>query len=66
MSPELKVALQKSKAAAKKYAELTPGRQREYSDYIGDAKRVETKKNRIAKIMPMIKAGIGMNDKYRR
>ena len=66
VSPELKTALQKNKSAAKKFSELTPGRQREYSDYINEAKRNETRKSRIAKIIPMIKSGIGLNDKYRR
>lgn len=66
ISPELKTALQKNKNAAMKFTELTPGRQREYADYISGAKRDDTKKSRIDKIMPMIKAGIGLNDKYRR
>jgi uncharacterized protein YdeI (YjbR/CyaY-like superfamily) len=65
-SPELKAALLKSKIAAKKFSELTPGRQREYAEYIADAKRDETKRTRLAKIMPMIKAGVGLNDRYRR
>lgn len=63
--PELKKALQKNKAAEKNFKLLTPGRQREYADYISEAKREETRLNRITKAMPMIKAGIGLNDKYR-
>lgn len=63
--PELQKALQKNKIVAKKFWSLTPGRQREYADYISAAKRVETKSSRIAKIIPMIKSGIGLNDKYR-
>jgi len=41
------------------------GLRREFSDYIADAKRTETKLSRIAKILPMIIAGVGLNDKYR-
>jgi uncharacterized protein YdeI (YjbR/CyaY-like superfamily) len=63
--PELRNALQESKVATEKFRNLTPGRQREYADYISRAKRKETKRSRIAKVMPMIKAGIGLHDKYR-
>ena len=40
---------------------------REYTraEYISDAKRDETKVKRLAKIMPMIQEGKGLNDKYR-
>lgn len=65
VSPELKKAIGKTKIAQKKFAELTPGKQREYAEYISSAKREETKKNRLKKILPMIKSGIGLNDKYR-
>ncbi|MGI9261067.1 MAG: YdeI/OmpD-associated family protein, partial [Woeseiaceae bacterium] len=64
--PELKKAIGKTKVAQKKFAELTPGKQREYAQYIATAKREETKQNRLKKILPMIKSGIGLNDKYRR
>lgn len=63
---ELKKALRKNKAAQKNFYLLAPGRQREYADYISEAKREETRLNRLAKVMPMIKAGIGLNDRYRR
>ena len=63
--PELKKAIAKTKIAQKKFAELTPGKQREYAQYIATAKREETKQKRLEKILPMIKAGIGLNDKYR-
>ena len=41
------------------------GLQREYADYVADAKRDDTKLRRIEKIMPMISAGVGLHDKYR-
>jgi uncharacterized protein YdeI (YjbR/CyaY-like superfamily) len=63
--PELSNALHKDNAANEKFAELTPGRQREYADYISSAKREATKLGRIDKILPMIRSGNGLNDKYR-
>ena len=62
---ELTKALQKDKSTEKIFNSLTPGRQREYAEYISEAKREEIKQSRIAKILPLIKAGIGLNDKYR-
>lgn len=47
------------------FKKLTPGRQREYCEYIKAAKREATKHSRIEKIAPMIVAGIGLNDKYK-
>ncbi len=63
--PELQAALDKSGPLAKAYAALTLGKRREYADHIAEAKRPETKDKRIAKIVPMIKAGAGLHDKYR-
>ena len=63
---ELKSALAKHARAAKLFKAMTKGKQREYADYISDAKRPETKLKRIEKIIPMIISGIGMNDKYRK
>lgn len=65
LPPELKDALQKNNAAEKNFKKLTSGRQREFAEYISEAKRDETKQTRIEKIMPMIKAGVGLHDKYR-
>ena len=47
------------------FYELTPGRQREYNEYIMEAKRDTTKQSRLKKITPMILKGIGLNDKYK-
>ena len=66
LPPELKKAFAKSKAAKNEFDQLTPGKQREYAEYIATAKRDETKQSRLKKILPMIRAGIGLNDKYRR
>ncbi|MGI9206095.1 MAG: YdeI/OmpD-associated family protein [Woeseiaceae bacterium] len=65
MPDELQSALKRDTDAAAKFAELTPGKQREYSDYISDAKRSATKQSRVQKIIPLIKSGAGLNDQYR-
>ena len=44
---------------------LTPYKQKEYITYLNEAKREATKIKRLDKIIPMIKAGVGLNDKYR-
>lgn len=44
---------------------LTPGKQREYCEYIASAKRDATKQSRLEKIKPMIFQGVGLNDKYK-
>ena len=63
--PQLKEALARNKKAGASFESLTKGKQREYADYIADAKREETKSKRVEKILPMIADGIGLNDKYR-
>lgn len=62
---ELMSALNSDKLAARKFAELTPGKQREYADHVSAAKRNATKLSRIQKIIPLIRSGAGLNDKYR-
>jgi uncharacterized protein YdeI (YjbR/CyaY-like superfamily) len=63
--PELQQALAKNAKARKGFDALRPGLQREYTDHIASAKREETKQKRIEKILPMVAAGRGLNDKYR-
>ena len=63
---ELRRSLQRTKGATAAFRQLRPGLQREYADYIASAKRDDTKRRRITKILPMISAGVGLNDKYRR
>ena len=62
---QLKTSLSKNKEANARFKALTKGKQREYVEYIAAAKRDETKVKRLAKIIPMIVAGKGLNDKYR-
>jgi len=63
--PELKKALRSNKTAGNNFKNLRLGLQREYADYVAEAKREDTKLRRIEKILPMINAGAGLHDKYR-
>lgn len=47
------------------FEEFTPFKQKEFAEYILEAKREATKISRLEKIIPMILEGIGLNDKYR-
>ena len=44
---------------------MTKGKQREYADYVSDAKLEKTRLRRVEKILPLISSGVGLNDKYR-
>ena len=63
--PELESALAKSATARRAFDALTPGKRREYANHVAEAKRAETKEKRVKKILPMIRAGGGLHDKYR-
>jgi len=41
-------------------------KQKEFAEYINEAKQEKTKRNRLNKILPMIEKGIGLNDAYRK
>ena len=62
----LKKALTDKNLLLEKFEQLSPYKQREYCEYIDMAKQEKTKISRLEKILPMIEAGIGMNDKYRK
>ena len=62
---ELQNAMRRFKGATAAFRELRPGLQREYADYVANAKRDDTKLKRVEKILPMIVAGKGLNDRYR-
>ncbi len=51
--------------AKKAFNVLTPYKQKEYVEYMEEAKLEKTKISRLAKILPMILEGKGLNDKYR-
>ena len=63
---ELKAALAENKKAKTSFDAMTKTLRREYADYIAEAKQAATKARRLEKIMPLIVAGKGLNDKYRK
>ncbi|WP_347372726.1 DUF1801 domain-containing protein [Aequorivita sp. Q41] len=58
-------ALSKDQNLKEQFYKLTPGKQREYAEHIGNAKREITQQNRLEKCTEMIKKGIGLYDKYK-
>lgn len=66
LPPELKIYLKDHASFSDCFFSLTPGRQKEYVEYISSAKREQTKSDRLKKIVPLIKEGKGLNDKYKR
>ena len=49
----------------KAFENFTPGKQKEFIEYLEEPKREGTKVKRLEKIIPMILRGEGLNDKYR-
>jgi uncharacterized protein YdeI (YjbR/CyaY-like superfamily) len=48
------------------FDQLTPGKQKEFVEHVDSAKKEETRMARWAKVKPMILAGAGLNDKYKK
>lgn len=46
------------------FANFSPSKQRDFAEHIAEAKREETKLKRLEKILPMIRSGTGLNDRY--
>lgn len=64
--PELlQSELSKDAALKSAFEKLTPYKQKEFCEYLTEAKQEKTKLRRLAKILPMIKSGTGLNDAYR-
>lgn len=61
---ELAAALKKNKAAQKVWSDFSPSCQREYVDWITEAKREETKQKRVAQAVEQIAEGKQRNWKY--
>ena len=61
---ELVAKLKKNKVAAKVFAGFSASCQREYTDWIAEAKRPETKEKRVAKAVEWIAEGKQRNWKY--
>ncbi len=64
--PELHAALKSDSTAATAFSKLSVSRQRGYAQFIASAKRAETKVKRLAKVMPLIKRGVAIEELYRR
>jgi uncharacterized protein YdeI (YjbR/CyaY-like superfamily) len=63
--PILKERLKNDSSLNTAFKKLTPGKQREYSEHIGSAKREITQQSRLEKCIPMIIKGVGLHDKYK-
>lgn len=63
-TPEFAAALQKDAAARKTLAGFSPSAQREYTDWIAEAKRVETRDKRIAQAIEWLAEGKPRHWKY--
>ena len=62
---ELQTILDRDTDIRTAFEALTPGKQKEYAEYIAEAKREATRLSRRNKAIPMILKGMGLNDKYR-
>lgn len=62
---ELSKALRSDPTLQLAFATFTTAKQREFVEYIIEAKRASTRESRVAKIIPMIQKGEGLNDRYR-
>jgi uncharacterized protein YdeI (YjbR/CyaY-like superfamily) len=62
--PEFAAALKRNEAAEKVFAAFSPSCQREYLEWIGGAKRAETREKRIASAVAWIAVGKQRNWRY--
>ncbi|MEQ9404938.1 MAG: YdeI/OmpD-associated family protein [Cyclobacteriaceae bacterium] len=62
---ELQEALASDAVLSETFDRMNLTLRREYAVYIADAKREKTRVKRLDKIIPMIKDGVGLNDKYK-
>jgi len=46
------------------FEKFSPGKKKEFAQYISETKRVTSKENRLNKIRPFIIEGRGLNDQY--
>ncbi len=62
----LEKALKADPALKDSFVKFSPYKQREFCEHIDSAKQETTKLKRLEKIIPMIRAGVSINDKYRK
>lgn len=65
MPMELDRELKANRPLKEAFDALSPGKRKEYAEYVGSAKQEKTRLSRLQKCVPMILAGTGLNDKYR-
>lgn len=63
--PELETAFKDNDVLQEAFEAFSLSKKREFAEYIINAKRIETKMNRLEKITPLILRGEGLSDKYR-
>ena len=64
--PELlRVQLDNNPLLKSSFDAFSPYKQKEFCEYILEAKQEKTKLKRLEKILPMIEKGVGLNDAYR-
>ncbi|MEM7484655.1 MAG: YdeI/OmpD-associated family protein [Bacteroidota bacterium] len=57
--------LSQSDALKSSFEKLSPSKQKEFCNYILEAKQEKTKLRRLEKIVPIIQKGVGLNDAYK-
>ncbi|SIQ38216.1 YdeI/OmpD-associated family protein [Maribacter ulvicola] len=62
----LSIALENNEDIKAAFSQLTYSKQKDYAKYIATAKQEKTKLSRLEKIVPLILAGKGINDQYKR
>lgn len=62
MAEEFKKKIDKTPSLKKAFEALTPGRQRGYLLYVSSAKQAKTREERVAKCIPKILKGKGLDD----
>ncbi|RKF03925.1 uncharacterized protein YdeI (YjbR/CyaY-like superfamily) [Tenacibaculum lutimaris] len=62
---KLQLEFDKNDRLKEAFNDFSLSKQREFSDYITEAKRETTKQKRTEKIIPMILNGVGLYDKYK-
>ncbi|WP_150450865.1 YdeI/OmpD-associated family protein [Arenibacter lacus] len=63
--PQLKQVLEENPSLKTCFTKLPPYKQKQYCEYIAEAKQEKTKRNRLEKCLPLIRQEIGLHDKYR-
>lgn len=66
LPPELEAAFESAPELRASFDSLAPYKQRDFAEHIRTAKQAATKARRLAAILPLIRNGVGLNDKYQK